>query len=236
MNEPKNLDLVVYRRYKYFDFVMASFVTILLCANLIGAAKVCEWRGFTFGAGIFFFPLSYVFGNIMTEIYGYTQARRIVWAGFAAMLFAALMAYAIIKMPPSPHWPNQEALEAIFGSTWRIVAASLMAFWSGELTNSYVLAKMKILTKGKMLWSRTIGSTVAGELVDSMIFYPVAFLGVWETDLVIQVMIGNYALKVAWEIVMTPFTYKIVGFLKKSENVDYFDTQTDFNPFTLGSE
>jgi uncharacterized integral membrane protein (TIGR00697 family) len=223
------------RRYKYFDFVMAAFVTILLCSNLIGAAKVCEWNGFTFGAGIFFFPLSYVFGDIMTEVYGYARARRIVWTGFAAMLFAAVMSLVIIKMPPSPGWPNQAALESIFGSTWRIVAASLLAFWSGELTNSYVLAKLKIMTQGKMLWSRTIGSTVAGEMVDSLIFYPVAFLGVWETDLVIQVMLGNYALKVAWEVLMTPVTYRVVAFLKKAENEDFYDTQTDFNPFKLGS-
>jgi len=223
------------RRYKYFDFVMGAFITIILCSNLIGAAKVCEWQGFTFGAGIFFFPLSYVFGDIMTEVYGYSRARRIVWAGFTAMIFASLMAYVIIKMPPSPSWPNQEALEAIFGSTWRIVLASVLAFSTGEFTNSYVLAKMKIWTKGKMLWTRTIGSTIAGELVDSLIFYPVAFLGIWETDLVLKVLLGNYVLKVGWEVVMTPVTYRVVSFLKKAENEDFYDTQTDFNPFKIGT-
>lgn len=221
------------RQYKYYDFVMAAFVTILLCSNLIGAAKVCEWNGFTFGAGIFFFPLSYIFGDIMTEVYGYARARKIVWAGFTAMAFASFMSWIIIKMPPSPDWPNQGALETIFGSTWRIAAASMLAFFCGEFTNSFVLAKMKIISKGKHLWQRTIGSTIAGEMVDSAIFYPVAFLGVWETTTVFQVMVSNYMLKVGWEVVMTPFTYKVVNFLKRAENEDYFDRNTNFTPFSL---
>lgn len=221
------------RPYKYYDFIMVAFVTILLTSNLIGAAKVCEWKGFTFGAGIFFFPLSYVFGDIMTEVYGYGRARKIVWAGFAAMIYATLMAEVIIRMPPSPIWPNQQALETMFGSTWRIVVASLVAYFCGEFTNSYVLARMKILTAGKRLWLRTIGSTVAGEFVDSLIFYPVAFLGIWENSLVVKVMIGNYFLKVFWEVIMTPFTYKIVAFLKRAEGEDYFDRNTDFSPFKM---
>jgi uncharacterized integral membrane protein (TIGR00697 family) len=221
------------RKYKYYDFLMAAFVTILLTSNLVGAAKVCEWKGFTFGAGIFFFPLSYVFGDIMTEVYGYARARKIVWAGFVAMLYATFMAEIVIRMPPSPIWPNQAALETMFGSTWRIVVASLTAYFCGEFTNSYVLARMKVWTSGKHLWSRTIGSTVAGELVDSLIFYPVAFLGIWENDLVWKVMIGNYFLKVAWEVFMTPFTYRIVGFLKKAEGEDYFDHRTNFSPFNV---
>ncbi len=223
------------KNYRYYDFIMVAFVTILLTSNLIGAAKVCEWHGFTFGAGIFFFPLSYVFGDIMTEVYGYGRARKIVWAGFAAMIYATVMAEVIIRMPPSPIWPNQGALETMFGSTWRIVVASLTAYFIGEFTNSFVMAKMKVATKGKMLWMRTIGSTIAGEFVDSIIFYPVAFLGIWETSLVIKVMIGNYFLKVAWEVVMTPFTYKIVAFLKRAENEDYFDTDTDFTPFRIST-
>ena len=221
------------RPYKYYDFVMVAFVTILLTSNLIGAAKVCEWNGFTFGAGIFFFPLSYVFGDIMTEVYGYARARKIVWAGFGAMIYASLMAEVIIRMPPSPIWPNQVALETMFGSTWRIVVASLSAYFCGEFMNSYVLAKLKVKTAGKHLWMRTIGSTIVGELVDSLIFYPVAFLGIWETSLVVKVMIGNYCLKVLWEVVMTPFTYKLVAFLKKSEHEDYYDRNTDFSPFNI---
>lgn len=221
------------KTYKYYDFVMVAFVTILLTSNLIGAAKVCEWRGFTFGAGIFFFPLSYVFGDVMTEVYGYAKARKIVWAGFAAMIYASLMAEVIIRMPPSPIWPNQAALETMFGSTWRIVVASLTAYFCGEFMNSFVMAKMKVKTEGKHLWMRTIGSTIVGELVDSLIFYPVAFLGIWETSLVVKVMIGNYFLKVLWEVIMTPFTYKVVAFLKRAEREDYFDRDTDFSPFNI---
>lgn len=221
------------RGYRYYDFIMVAFVTILLTSNLIGAAKVCEWNGFTFGAGIFFFPLSYVFGDIMTEVYGYARARKIVWAGFGAMIYATLMSAVIIKMPPSPMWPNQAALETMFGSTWRIVAASLLAYFCGEFMNSFVLAKMKVAMAGRVLWKRTIGSTVVGELVDSLIFYPLAFLGIWETELVMKVMISNYVLKVLWEVIMTPFTYKLVAFLKKAEGEDYYDRNTDFSPFKV---
>lgn len=234
MEAPKNFTVTAGdRKYKYYDFVMVAFVTILLTSNLIGAAKVCEWHGFTFGAGIFFFPLSYVFGDIMTEVYGYARARKIVWAGFVAMIYATIMAEVVIRMPPSPIWPNQQALETMFGSTWRIVVASLTAYFCGEFMNSYVMAKMKILTKGKYLWTRTIGSTIAGEFIDSIIFYPVAFLGIWENTLVVKVMIANYFLKVAWEVAVTPFTYKIVGFLKRTEHEDYYDTDTNFSPFNI---
>lgn len=232
--DPLNLtapNAVTRKTYKYYDFVMVAFVTILLTSNLIGAAKVCEWNGFTFGAGIFFFPLSYVFGDIMTEVYGYARARKIVWAGFGAMVYASLMAEVIIRMPASPIWPNQAALETMFGSTWRIVVASLTAYFCGEFMNSYVLAKLKVRTAGKHLWMRTIGSTIVGELIDSLIFYPVAFLGIWETSLVVKVMVGNYFLKVLWEVFMTPFTYKLVAFLKKAEHEDFYDKNTDFSPF-----
>lgn len=221
------------RSYKYYDFVMASFVTVLLCSNLIGASKVCTVAGFTFGAGIFFFPLSYIFGDILTEVYGYARARKVVWAGFTAMIFASFMSWVVLAMPPADGFPNQQALETVFGATPRIVGASMLAFFFGEFANSYTLAKMKILTQGKHLWMRTIGSTFVGEGVDSLIFYPLAFLGVWETSLVIQVMIGNYLLKVLWEVIMTPFTYKIVNFLKRAENEDYYDKQTNFTPFSL---
>ncbi len=223
------------KSFRYYDYVMVAFVTILLTSNLIGAAKVCEWHGFTFGAGIFFFPLSYVFGDIMTEVYGYAKARKIVWAGFAAMVYATFMAEMIIRMPPSPYWPNQGALETMFGSTWRIVVASLTAYFCGEFMNSFVMAKMKVATEGKHLWTRTIGSTIVGEAVDSLIFYPVAFLGIWETALVVKVTVANYLLKVLWEVLMTPFTYKIVGFLKRVENEDYFDRDTDFSPFKIST-
>jgi len=221
------------RTYRYYDLVMASFVTVLLCANLIGASKIATLFGFTFGAGVLFFPISYVFGDILTEVYGYARARKVVWAGFGALLFASLMSAIVLAFPPAPGWPNQAAFETVFGGTPRIAMASLVAYFAGEFTNSFVLAKMKIASEGRHLWARTIGSTIAGEAVDSAIFYPLAFLGVWSGAQVVAVMISNYAIKVAWEAVMTPFTYRIVGFLKRAENEDYYDRDTDFTPFSL---
>jgi uncharacterized integral membrane protein (TIGR00697 family) len=221
------------RPYRYYDLVMAAFVTVLLCANVIGAAKVAQIGRFTFGAGVLFFPISYVFGDVLTEVYGYARARKVVWAGFAALAFASFMSWAILAFPPAPGWPHQEAYETVFGATPRIVLASLIAYFSGEFCNSYVLAKMKLLTKGRLLWARTIGSTIFGEAIDSAIFYPIAFLGVWETELVWRVMLSNYILKVLWETLMTPFTYRIVNFLKRAESEDYFDHDTNFTPFSL---
>jgi uncharacterized integral membrane protein (TIGR00697 family) len=223
----------VRRTYRYYDLVMAAFVTVLLCANVIGAAKVAEIGGFAFGAGVLFFPISYLFGDILTEVYGYSRARKVVWAGFGALAFASFMSWAILVFPPAPDWPHQEAYETVFGSTPRIVLASLIAYFSGEFCNSYVLAKMKLFTRGRQLWIRTIGSTIVGEAVDSAIFYPVAFLFVWETDLVWRVMAANYVLKVLWEAAMTPFTYKLVNSLKRAEHEDYFDRDTNFTPFSL---
>ena len=219
------------RHFRYFDYVMAAFVAILLLSNLIGAAKLATLEGFTFGAGIMFFPISYVIGDVLTEVYGYANARRCVWAGFAALLFMAFMSYVVVALPPAEGWDGQAAYESVFGSTWRIVAASIIAFWTGEFVNSFVLAKMKILTKGKHLWSRTIGSTVFGQAVDSAIFYPIAFLGIWSTEQVLTVMVTNWALKVAWEALLTPVTYAVVGWLKAREGVEVFDEGTDFSPF-----
>ncbi|HET7230687.1 MAG TPA: queuosine precursor transporter [Longimicrobium sp.] len=222
-----------HRSYKYFDLIMAAFVTVLLCSNLIGAAKPAHLGGFTFGAGILFFPISYLFGDILTEVYGYARARRVVWAGFGALAFAAVMSWVVLALPPAPGWPGQAALRSVFGGTPRIVAASLLAFWAGEFTNSFTLAKMKVRSDGRRLWMRTIGSTVAGELVDSLIFYPLAFLGVWETRTVLSVLASNYVLKVLWEVIATPLTYRVVRFLKRVEHEDYFDRDTNFTPFTL---
>ena len=221
------------RRYRYYDLAMAAFVAILLCSNIIGAAKVAEVGGFTFGAGILFFPLSYVLGDVLTEVYGYARARKVVWAGFAALAFASLMSTVIVAMPPADGWTNQAAYEIVFSQTPRIAFASLIAFWVGEIANAFVMARMKILTKGRHLWSRTIGSTVVGQGFDSLIFYPVAFLGVWETDTVLVVMLSNFVLKVAWEAALTPVTYKVVNTLKRVEHEDFYDEDTDFNPFTL---
>jgi hypothetical protein len=227
------------RSYRYYDLVMAAFVTVLLCGNLIGAAKACRvsllgWD-YTFTAGVLFFPISYIFGDVLTEVYGYARARRVVWAGFSALIFAAFMSFAVVRFPPAPGWEGQAAIESVFGSTWRIVAASLVAYFCGEFCNSYVLAKMKVRTRGRALWMRTIGSTVVGEGVDSLIFYPLAFLGWWTPGQVLSVMAGNYLLKVGWETLMTPVTYRIVGFLKRAENEDYYDRDTDFTPFSLSA-
>ncbi|HEX4948032.1 MAG TPA: queuosine precursor transporter [Blastocatellia bacterium] len=219
---------------------MAAFVAVLLCANLIGASKRTIVGGFTFGAGILFFPISYVFGDILTEVYGYARSRRVIWAGFGAMIFASFMSFVVVAMPPAPGWEGQEVYEKAFGSTWRIVMASLVAFWAGEFANSVTLAKMKIGTEGRFLWLRTIGSTIIGEAVDSAIFYPLAFAAItviglsgWTWPQVLEVMFHNYLLKVLWEVVMTPVTYRVVAFLKRVENEDYYDRDTQFTPFSL---
>ncbi|MEQ1499188.1 MAG: queuosine precursor transporter [Novosphingobium sp.] len=239
------------RHFRYFDYVMAAFVAILLLSNLIGAAKLAtiDIPGFAaalawlpelfrpasdtviYGAGILFFPISYVIGDVLTEVYGYANARRCVWAGFVALLFMAFMSFVVVSLSPAKGWSGQAAYESVFGNTWRIVAASLIAFWAGEFVNSFVLAKMKILTGGKRLWTRTIGSTFFGQAVDSLIFYPIAFLGIWSTQAVIMVMITNWLLKVIWEIVLTPVTYAVVGWLKRHEEAEVFDADTDFSPF-----
>ena len=218
--------------FRYYEFVMAAFVAILLLSNIIGAAKLSTVAGYTFGAGILFFPVSYVIGDVLTEVYGYARARRVIWTGFAALIFMAFMSYIVVAMPPAASWNGQEAYEQVFGSTWRIVLASILAFWAGEFVNSFILAKMKIWTKGKALWSRTIGSTVFGQGVDSLIFYPIAFLGIWETQDVLTVIVTNWLLKVLWEAALTPVTYIVVGKLKRAEGVDLFDTDTDFSPFS----
>ncbi len=225
-----------HRHYRYYDLIMALFVTVLLCSNLIGPAKIWTFYGFSFGAGILFFPISYLFGDILTEVYGYARARKVVWAGFGALLFASLMSWAVLALPPAPGWDGQSAHESVFGTTPRIVFASISAYWVGEFCNSFVLAKMKLLTKGRWLFTRTIGSTIVGTLIDSAIFYPVAFWGIWTNDQVISVMVGNYALKVLWEAIATPFTYKIIGFLKKVEKEDYYDYDTNFTPFSLKTD
>jgi uncharacterized integral membrane protein (TIGR00697 family) len=223
------------RHFRYYDFVMAAFVAVLLLSNVIGAAKPAaldiggeQW---VFGAGILFFPLGYVIGDVLTEVYGYARARRVIWAGFVGLIFMAFMSWVVVALPPASGWEGQAAYEAVFGQVWRIVAASITAFWAGEFVNSYVMARMKIWTAGKHLWTRTIGSTVVGQGVDSVIFYPLAFWGVWSNEQVIIVMITNWLLKVGWEVVLTPVTYLVVGWLKNKEGVDIFDQDTDFSPF-----
>ena len=226
------------RPLRWFDFTMAAFVTVLLLSNVLGAGKVAvihlpvvgEWP---FGAGILFFPLAYVIGDVLTEVYGYARARRCIWAGTAAMLFMAFMATVVVALPPARDWGGQAAYEQVFGQVPRIVFASILAFWAGEFANSFIMAKMKLWTRGKHLWTRTIGSTVVGQGIDSALFYPLAFLGApgWTTELVLTVMLTQWVLKVSWEVLLTPMTYAVIGFLKRREGVDVFDEQTDFTPF-----
>jgi len=230
-NELSVVEASLVRQFRAFDVVMAAFVAILLLSNLIGAAKLATVGGFTFGAGILFFPIGYVIGDVLTEVYGYAHARRCIWVGFSALLFMAFMSWVVVSLPPAAGWSGQEAYESVFGQVPRIVLASIVAFWAGEFVNSFVLARMKIMTHGKYLWTRTIGSTVFGQAVDSVIFYPLAFLGVWSTSQVLTVMLTNWALKVSWEAVLTPVTYMVVGWLKRHEGVDIFDRNTNFTPF-----
>ncbi len=228
------------RNYKYYDLIMAAFVAVLLCSNLIGVHKVTSvnlpfYGEYIYGAGVLFFPISYLFGDILTEVYGYARSRKVIWAGFGALIFASLMSLVVTNLPSAPTMDaeKQRAIEMIFGQTPRIVLASLTAFWLGEFVNSFVLAKIKLWMSGKLLFVRTITSTIFGEVADSLIFYPIAFYGIWSNEQLISVMIGNYFIKVLWEVFATPFTYLIVGFLKKAEHEDYYDKDTDFNPFSL---
>jgi queuosine precursor transporter len=225
---------------RYYDYVMVAFVVVLLLSNIIGASKrsfvdlplIGRWP---FGAGILFFPVSYVLGDVLTEVYGYARARRVIWAGFAAMLFMVAMCVVVVALPPDAGWTGQAAYEQIFGfgSIPRITLASIVAFWAGEFVNSFVLARMKLWTRGRHLWSRTIGSTIVGQGVDSVIFYPLAFLGAagWSPGQVVTVLFTQWALKVGWEVLLTPLTYLVVNFLKRREGIDVFDEGTDFTPF-----
>ena len=228
------------KQYRYYEFVMVAFVVILVCSNLIGPAKIAQVDLpliglFTFGAGVLFFPISYVFGDILTEVYGYARSRRVIWAGFAALAFASFMAWCVVALPPAPFWKHQQAYEVAFGAAWRISLASMIAYFCGEFVNSFVLAKMKIATQGRWLWSRTIGSTIFGEGVDSLLFYPLAFYGtgIIPDEKLPTVMLAQFVTKVAVEILFTPVTYAIVGWLKRKEQEDYYDRDTRFTPFTL---
>jgi uncharacterized integral membrane protein (TIGR00697 family) len=238
MGETGRIEGEAERRFRYFPYVMAAFVAILLLSNIIGAAKqsyvVLPWgKQWVFGAGVMFFPVSYIIGDVLTEVYGYANARRVIWTGFAALVFMAFMAAVVVALPPASNWHGQSAYEAVFGNTWRIVLASITAFWVGEFANSFVLAKMKVLTQGRMLWTRTIGSTVVGQGLDSLIFYPLAFYGLpdWTIEALAQLVLSQWLIKTAWEALLTPVTYAVVGFLKRREGVEVFDSATDFSPF-----
>lgn len=233
--------MVIERRtYRYFDLVMVAFVVVLICSNLIGPAKAATATlpligPVTFGAGVLFFPISYIFGDILTEVYGYAQARRVIWSGFAALIFAAVMAAVIVELPPAPGWPNQHIYEVAFGNTWRVAGASMIAYFCGEFVNSYVLARMKVRSGGRRMSWRFVASTVAGEAVDSSLFYPLAFFnsGIMPNDLVVTLMVSQFIAKTLVEILFLPLTVRVVAALKRAENEDYFDRETDFNPFKL---
>ncbi|MCX7070868.1 MAG: queuosine precursor transporter [Gammaproteobacteria bacterium] len=235
----------VLRNFRYYDFLMAGTVAVLLCSNLIGPAKACVVSlpviGIvTFGAGNLFFPVSYIFGDVMTEVYGYARARRAIWAGFAAMIFATTMSSIILAMPASPtsdyNKVLQPALETVFGNTWRIVVASMLAFWVGDFVNSFVMARMKVWSQGRHLWMRTIGSTICGQSIDSLLFYPVAFFGILDNATLASLMAFNVLFKIGVEVLFTPATYWMVHALKRAEGVDTYDTHTSFSPFSLKDE
>lgn len=228
------------RTYKYYDLVMVAAVVVLVCSNLIGPGKAVALDlpllgAVTIGAGMLFFPFSYIFSDILTEVYGYGRERRVIWTALAALVFAAIMAAIVVALPPASRWPNQGAYEVAFGKTWRVIGASIIAFVCGSFVNAFVLAKMKIWTQGRHLWSRTIGSTICGEAVDSALFYPLAFYGsgIMPNELVLSLVVSQFIGKALVEIAMTPVTYKVVGFLKRAENEDYYDRQTNFTPFSM---
>ncbi len=220
------------RKYKYIDMITGFFVAVLLISNIASTKIIDIWK-FTFDGGTILFPLSYIFGDILTEVYGYKQSRKIIWIGFASAFLMALTLGLIGLVQPAQGWEFQDAYMAILGQTPRIVAASLIAYFAGEFSNSYILAKMKIFTRGRWLAARTIGSTVAGQGIDTVIFVCVAFLGIYPNSLLLVIIISNYVFKVLMETVLTPVTYKIIKSLKKAEGVDYYDRSTDFNPFKV---
>ncbi len=229
-----------FRSHRYFDLVMVAFVVVLVCSNLIGPAKAATLDlpfigAVTFGAGVLFFPVSYIFGDILTEVYGYDRARRVIWTGFAALIFAAIMAAVVVALPPAPTWPNQRVYEIAFGNTWRIAGASMLAYFCGEFVNSFVLAKMKVASEGRNMKTRFVASTVAGEAVDSAIFYPLAFWnsGIMPNELVMTLVVSQFITKTLVEIAFLPITARIVAALKRAENLDHFDRDTDFNPFKI---
>ena len=233
------------KQYRFFDLIMAVFVSVLVISNIASSAKIVDWGFSLFGvpmafdAGTILFPISYIFGDILTEVYGYKQSRRVIWAGFACLALSAVIFWIVRVMPGEATWQGyagEDAYNAILGgmSTGGIVLASLAGYWTGEFTNSFILAKMKVLMNGRWLWARTIGSTVFGQLVDTVIFVVVASaFGVFPWSLFLTLTVTNYLFKCGVEGLMTPLTYVVVGALKRAENEDYYDRGTDFNPFKV---
>jgi len=218
--------------FKHIDTITSLFVAVLLISN-VASTKILDFGWFTFDGGTLLFPLSYIFGDILTEVYGFNRSRKVIWLGFASAALMSATLALVGSLPPAQGWHHQEAYEAILGTTPRIVAGSLAAYWSGEFLNSFVLAKLKVLTKGRWLWTRTIGSTLAGEALDTAVFAVIAFAGVLETPLLVTLIISNYVFKCGVEIALTPATYAVVSWLKKVEGTDWYDRDTDFNPFVF---
>lgn len=219
------------RQFHYFDTITALFVAVLIISN-IASTKILNLGWFTFDGGTILFPLSYIFGDILTEVYGYKRSRKVIWTGFICVVLMTLVFAAVQHLPAADGWTNQAAFDAILGVMPKIVLASLIAYLAGEFSNSYILAKLKIVTKGKYLWIRTIGSTIVGEFLDTIIFCLIAFYGVLPNKLLLAVIISNYIFKVGIEVLFTPITYAAVNFLKKKEHEDYYDKKTNFNPFS----
>jgi hypothetical protein len=218
------------QNYRWYPIVVAVFVTCLITANII-AVKPVQIGGLIFPAAVVIFPLAYIFGDVLTEVYGYARARQTIWIGFACNLIAVLAIYLGGVLPAAGFWPNQSAYESILGFTPRLLAASFSAYLIGEFLNSIVLAKIKVMTSGKYLWVRTIGSTLIGELADSAVFITAAFAGVWPGDQILTGIVTQWLLKSGYEVIATPLTYVVVGFLKRTENADVYDRSTNFTPF-----
>lgn len=221
--------------FRFLNFITAIFVSVLLISNIV-STKVVEFGFFTFDGGTVLFPISYIFGDVLTEVYGYKEARKVIWIGFICAGLMSIIVYIIGILPSASEWNNQVAYDAILGVTPRIVLASLLAYFAGSFSNSIILSKMKVLTKGKWLWTRTIGSTIVGEGIDSMLFIFVAFFGTYSLPLLISIFISNYIFKVGFEIIATPITYRVVNYLKNVEKVDVYDYYTNYNPFILGNK
>jgi queuosine precursor transporter len=233
------------KQYRFFDLITAVFVTVLVLSNIASSAKIVDWGFSLFGvrmafdAGTILFPVSYIFGDILTEVYGYKRSRRVIWVGFACLALSAVIFWIVRLMPGEVTWQGyagDAAYNAILGgmSTGGIVLASLSGYWTGEFTNSFILAKMKVLMNGRWLWARTIGSTIFGQLVDTVMFVVVASaFGVFPWSLFLTLTLTNYLFKCGVEILMTPGTYVAVGALKQAESEDYYDRNTNFNPFMV---
>jgi hypothetical protein len=222
------------RKYKHLDTLTLIFVVVLLISNLV-AQKICRIGPLTLSGAELLFPITYIFGDIFTEVYGYAASRRAIWIGFFASAVLSAMGAIVVALPPAPGWRNQAAFATVFGFIPRLVVASLIAYWAGEFTNSYTLAKMKLLTRGRWLWTRTVGSTVTGQAVDTATVVLIAFWGKAPDRTLLELIVSAYLAKVAYEILATPLTYGVVGWLKRTEHVDAFDDHSSFNPFRLSS-